>query len=166
MAKRQRMTMFNRNEIEQALYLFGYEYLRNRGKGDHDLFQHKDLPWFNIVIRESRDISEAVYKDVVAQLTLLCIVSERTLKELEQHNLHKLKASVEICLRNQSYKRYLYEALKYTRDENGNPYDSDIQYNKFIEKLKDEYKQKKAKEQKRPSNSKIRGDIKGGENGQ
>ncbi|MBP3631232.1 MAG: hypothetical protein J6J23_07105 [Clostridia bacterium] len=143
MPKRQRMTMFSRNEIERALYQFGYEYQKKRGKGDHDTFIHKDLPWFNVELREAREISENVYKQVVSQLALLCIVTDNSLDDLQNLNLNKLMASVQVCIRNESYKTFLHSELRHMKDENGKPFDNDSQYKKFIDKLKLEYQKKK-----------------------
>lgn len=140
------MPTYSRSEIEKALYAFGFEYVRSRGKGDHDRFEHKDLPFFNLEIQAKREIDANLYRDVVAQLALLTLITEHSLEDLKSKKLTKLRTSVETLLRSKGYYRYLLVELKTKKDEYGRAYDNQEQLDKFIEELRKQYKKSKKSE--------------------
>lgn len=145
MAKRQRMTTYNRGEIKDALDIYGFVVSR-RGKGAHKIYEHKVFgDMISFEISDHGDVDENVYKKLVGAFALLTLTTDSKPEDLGGKGLHKLQKSVEVSLRNQGYRTFMFQMLKSYQDEDGHKYDSDKQFEKFIKKMQEQYKAYKAK---------------------
>lgn len=142
-AARSGMPTYSKSEIEKALYIFDFDYVKGRGKGDHDHFEHKYLPFFTLDLQEKKEIDANLYRHVVHAIAMIIEVTEHTIDELNTKKLNKIRMSTDAVLRNKAYYKTMEMELKSKRDENGRPYDSPAQYDKFLKQLKKEYEAKR-----------------------
>ena len=144
------MTTYSLSEVKDALSIFDFQVKAGRGKGSHRIYYHKvfeDLIYFEL--SNHGEVDENIYKKMVGALAVLSLVTDKTPDMLGDKNLHKLKKDVEINLTNQQYRTYLTNLLKYRKDENGQPYDSDFQLKKFLDVLSQRYKKWKEEQEKK-----------------
>ncbi len=145
MAKRERMTTYSRAEVKDALDAYGFVVSR-KGKGSHKIYEHKvfgDMLAFEI--SDHGEVDENVYKNMIAVFALLTLTTDSKPEDLGKIRLYKMQKSVEVSLRNQGYRKILLRMLKSYRDENGQKYDNDRQFDKFISKMKKMYEEYKSK---------------------
>lgn len=132
MAKRQRMTTYNRGEVKDALDTYGFVVSR-RGKGAHKIYEHKVFgDMISFEISDHGDVDENVYKKLVGAFALLTLTTDSNPEDLGGKGLHKLQKSVEVSLRNQGYRTFMSQMLKFYHE-------------KVIKKMHEQYKAYEAK---------------------
>ena len=126
----------------------GYGYVLDRCSGDHKIYKHKDFPMFKVVIYAKRDVVENIARQIYSQLALIDEITGEDRSKIFD-NYEKIGEHKEIIRQHRNWGPYLYEVLKSFRDENGNAYDCQEQYEKFINQQREIWVDKKFEEIKK-----------------
>ena len=124
---------------------YGYDRDDKLGKGDHKVYVNPYFPMLKITLYAQRETSENVARGVYAYLALIDEITGEDRSKIFE-NYEKIGEHKDMIKQNRSWGKYLQDALKSFKDENGQPYDSPAQYEKFIRQQREKWLQTRFEE--------------------